>query len=102
MSKLFKISYGQQGSDSTGPYYITLLRECTVREFINEWLKNKSEWGYFGILPKTGSTIFGNPYCEYKHGKIEGDPLPYDVLNSKIKSVFGDGGWGRSDFLFAI
>ena len=102
MSKLFNISYGPQRSDCTGPYYITLLRECTVREFINEWLKNKSEWGYFGIKPKTGSTIFGDPCCEYRYGEIITAPLPEDILDSKIKSVSGSGGWTNSDFLFVI
>lgn len=102
MNDLFKIHCGPQGSDCTGPYHITLLRECTVREFIDEWLKNKQEWGYLGIANNKQFNIFGDPCCKYRYGKIVGDFLPQNVLDSKIKSVSGSGGWSRSDFIFVI
>lgn len=97
MNNLFRIDYGPQGGDATGPYYITLLKECTVREFINEWLKNKGEWGYFGIHDKAGHLC-----RDYKYGEIVGDPLPDYILDSTIKRVNGSGGWSRSDFIFWI
>lgn len=106
-SKLFDIEYGRAGSDCTSKYYVTLKRECTVGEFINEWMKDTREWGHFGIVPvdiakRKEHILFGNPACEYKHGSIVGDPLPDYILNSKIKYVFGSGGWSRSDFQFVI
>lgn len=105
MSNLFTISYRYRNaaSDCTIPYDITVLKKCTVREFINEWLKDKREWGYFGIHNKDSTfDIFGSPKCEYSHGEITSDPLPDYILDSAIKHVTGSGGWSRSDFLFWI
>lgn len=107
MNDLFDITYGPQGSDCTGPYYITLKRECTVREFIEYWLSHYSnEWGYFGIAVSSSESlsdlIFGNPRCEYKWGKVITEPLPDAILDSKIKRVTGSGGWSNSDLLFYI
>lgn len=101
MNDLYNIQYGPQGGDCTGPYYITLKRECTVGEFIENWISNKQEWGYFGIYDGKG-TPFGNPQCEYRYGKIITDPLPEEILNKKIKHIHGHGGWTRSDFLFEL
>lgn len=98
---LFDIRFGPAGSDETGPYYITLKRECTVREFIEYWLKNYSnEWGYFGIYD--GDSIFGHPNCEYSKGQINTYPIPDEFLGKKIEKVYGSGGWSRSDILFKI
>ena len=72
----------------------------TIRQFIDEWLKNDSEWGYFGIAD--GKSIFGSPLCEYTRGKIKGEPLPDDILDRKFEYVAGSGGWSRSDFIFTI
>lgn len=94
------ITYGPSGGDCTSKYYISLTKEMTVREFIDEWLEDKREWGYFGIY-KMGA-IFGNPCCEYKHGEITSDPLPEEYLSKKIVKVYGSGGWSRSDFEFVV
>lgn len=100
-NELFILTLGPQGGDCTVRYYITLLKECTVGDFINFWLENyKSEWGYIGIHKK--GVIFGDPYCEYRHGELVSSPLPKDILDKKIIKVFGYGGWSRSDIEFII
>ena len=99
--KNIQISYGRVGGDETCRYYVTLNKPMTVGEFIDEWMKeNPNEWGYFGICKK--GTIFGEPRCEYSHGKIKGEPLPQEYLSKKIKAVYGSGGWSRSDFEFVV
>ena len=45
MTDLFDIYYGEQNPSCDGKYYITLRKECTVREFIEEWMKDEREWG---------------------------------------------------------
>lgn len=98
---MINISCGPSGWDCTAPYYITIDKPKTVGEFIYEWLsKMPTEWGYFGI-DKPG-TIFGEPNCEYHHGKIVSKPLPDEVLKKQIVDVSGSGGWTRSDFLFEV
>lgn len=88
------------GSDCTGPYSVSISKPMTVREFINELLSTyPGEWGYIGIY-KYG-TIFGDPYCEYWHGKLLYS-LPDEYLDRKIEQVDGSGGWSRSDFLLKV
>ena len=93
------IRYGKTASDATAQYYITLAKPMTVGEFITEWLTT-GEWGYFGI--RKPGVIFGDPQCEYMHGKIIGKGLPEEYLNKPIKNVYGSGGWSRSDFEFEV
>lgn len=95
-----EIYRGSTGSDCTGLYIITTPFGMTVREFITEWMEDKREWGYFGI--NDGKSIFGNPCCEYRDGKIISEPLPNDILDSVILKTEGRGGWSRSDFIFTI
>ena len=96
---MIKIDYVQSYSDDTYKYAMSFPDEMTVGEFIEEWLKNKNEWGYFEVC---GSSIFLEPKCEYANGKIKGDPLPEYLLTAPIIEVQGSGGWSRSDFLFLI
>ena len=102
MTKRIKIHRGPTGSDCTGPYTITIPDGMTVREFITEWMEDTREWGYFGINDGNWKSTFGNPCCEYRHGKIITEPLPNDILDSVILKTKGWGGWSRSDFIFNI
>ena len=88
------------GSDCTGPYFVSISKPMTVREFINELLSTyPKEWGYIGIYkPKT---FYGDPCCEYSHGKLLYS-LPDKCLDQKIEQVEGSGGWSRSDFLLKV
>lgn len=100
MSKI-QIRKGREGGDCTAPYYVTIQKPTTVGEFIEEWMKDEREWGYFGICNKS-EPFFGSPVCEYWHGKIKGEPLPKEILKSNIDEVMGCGGWSRSDFQFKL
>ena len=98
---MIKINYGKGYSDDTFQYIVTISRPMTVGEFIEEWLREQpSEWGYFGIYD--GESVFGNPKCEYRQGRLTTAPLPTKYLNTEIDIVLGSGGWSRSDFAFKI
>ena len=98
---MINITYGKPYSDDTWEYIITTDNK-TVGDFICEVLKDKDEWGYFGIYDSKTISALGNPKCEYSDGRIIGKPLPQEYLNKEIKSVSGSGGWSRSDFLFMV
>lgn len=98
---MIDIMYGKPYSDDTWDYIITTDNK-TVGDFIREKLKDKREWGYFGIYNSKKNSAFGSPRCEYSDGKIIGEPLPQGYLEKEIKSVSGNGGWSRSDFLFVV
>ena len=98
---MINVTYGKPYSDDTWDYIITTDNK-TVGDFINEVLKNKNEWGYFGIYNSKNNSAFGNPRCEYSDGKIIGEPLSQEYLNKEIKSISGSGGWSRSDYLFVV
>ena len=94
------ISYGRSGTDCSNEYLISFPKGMTVREFIEEQLKDTSEWGYFGV-----KRLVYKPdalCCSYKYGAIESKALPEEVLDSVIIEVTGSGGWSRSDFRFII
>ena len=97
---MINIRTGPAGSDCTAPYYITIDKPKTVREFINEWLMNHpKEWGRFAIYKK--GTI-GEPACEYKYGEIVGEEIPTEYLDAEIEKVTGYGGWTLSNFMFYL
>jgi len=98
---MINVMYGKQYSDETWDYVITTDNR-TVGDFIREVLKDKREWGYFGIYNSKMLSVFGNPKCEYAFGKIIGEPLPQEYFSKEIKSVSGSGGWSRSDYLFVV
>lgn len=86
--------------DETSRYDVSLKRPCTVREFVEEVLSNEREWGYIGIYKK--GTIFGDPECEYKYGKLITEPLPEEYLNKIVVKCEAGGGWSRMDFLIYV
>lgn len=45
LKDLVNISYGPQGGDCTGPYYITPKKSFTVRDFVNAVIADTREWG---------------------------------------------------------
>lgn len=92
---MIRIRYGKSYGDETNEYIISYPEGMTVREFIDEWISDEREWGFFKLFNRSG-------YCEYRYGKIITDPLPDEILDSPIKRVSGSGGWSRSDFNFVI
>lgn len=86
--------------DCTAPYSVTNYKAKKVGELIQEILKEKpKEWGYIGI--KDGCSIFGNPECEYRYGKLL-NTMPGDILEAEIEKVSSSGGWSRMDYLITI
>ena len=99
LKDLVNISYGPQGSDCTGPYYIIPKKSFTVRDFVNAVIADTREWGYIGIaVPRA---IFGNPNIEYKYGKLIAN-FPDEILNKQVLELSGSGGWSRSDYILKI
>ena len=97
ITDLFRwVHTGGPYGDETSTYDVFLERPCTVREFVEEVLRNDREWGYIGIH-KEGS-IFGDPQCEYKYGKLITDPLPEEYLDKMVVKCKAGGGWSRMDF----
>ena len=72
----------------------------TVGEFVQSVLTNEpEEWGYIGIYD--GKSIFGDPCCSYKYGKIL-SKLPENVMDKVILSANASGGWSRMDYILKI
>ena len=94
--KLFElISAGPEAGDCTAPYNIRFNRECTIREFIDEVLK-QNEWGYITI-----DDYVNGPCCEYRNDKLL-TPLSHAILDMPIKSATAHGGWTRMDYFLDI
>ena len=88
-----------EGSDCTAPYEVQLNGEYTVGEFINDVLKDVREWGYIGI--NNDRTVFGDPHCEYKYGKLT-SPMDEKFLNMRVTSARASGGWSRMDYILSV
>lgn len=100
MFKLIRTS--PEGSDCTAPYDVELGGKYTVKEFIEDVLKDAREWGHIGIDPGPGvSSVFGDPHCEYSHGVLKSN-LPEDILEMSISSARASGGWSRMDYILSI
>ena len=99
LKDLVNISYGPQGSDCTGSYYITPKKSFTVRDFVNAVIADTREWGYIGIAAPRAT--FGNPNIEYKCGKLTAN-FSDEILNKQVLELFGSGGWSRSDYILKI
>ena len=97
---MIEIKYGQSHSDATYDYIITISQPMTLREFIDEWIQDNGEWGYFYLWD--GRSRLDYDKCEYRYGEIISEPFSDDILNKEIKSVSGSGGWSRSDFCFVL
>ena len=92
---------GERHNDGTASYKIVLDREYNVQEFINEVLKNKKEWGYIGIKSDNFLKFFGEPFCEYRYGKLL-NALPNHILSKSIKSVNAHSGRSRMDYILEL
>ena len=99
LKDLVNISYGPQGSDCTGSYYITPKKSFTVRDFVNAVIADTREWGYIGIAAPRAT--FGNPNIKYKCGKLTAN-FSDEILNKQVLKLSGSGGWSRSDYILKI
>ena len=100
MKPRFKLKQcGPVRGDETAPYEVTFSEPLTVKDFVSDVLSNKEEWGYIGISKER--TIFGDPNCEYRWGKLL-SCLPPEYLSKKIVSAEASGGWSRMDYLLTV
>ncbi len=89
------------GGDCTAGYSVTLDKDYTVEEFINEVL-TKNEWGYIGIWSDEQAWFDrGDPYCEYKRDKLI-TQMPNDIMGKKIVKAKASGGWSNMDYLLTL
>jgi hypothetical protein len=77
------------GGDCTAGYSVELDKDYSVKDFIENVLTIKGEWGYISIKGKSS--------CEYKYGKLLSE-LPPDLLVVKVLNVKASGGWSRMDY----
>jgi hypothetical protein len=82
------------GSDCTAPYDVKDYKAKTVREFIQEMLKERpNEWGKIQV-----KKMFGGGFCTYRNGRLLSDLRP-EFLDLEIHEVKSAGGWGCMDYL---
>lgn len=91
---------GPVWGDCTAPYEVILDKEYLVREFIEEVLERKREWGYIGIKTDNPFRCLGEPKCEYRYGQLLGTLPGY--MSRKIKSVTAHGGWSCMNYILEL
>lgn len=96
--KLGEILY--RSTDATCDYELLITKPCTLREFVKDVLSNKHEWGDIGIASEDPMNVFGNPYIEYKHGKLL-STFPDELLDKQIDIEAehrASGGWSLMSY----
>lgn len=84
----------KSGSDCTNLYKVSLDKEYTVQEFLDEAFSiRKNEWGSISIYNK--EIKIG---CSYSKSQIPYIQIPKDVLTKKIKDVSATGGWSNMNY----
>lgn len=89
---------GRTMGDETTPYYVTDYKAETVREFVDEVLENKREWGYIAVKNTSHGFFFANPHCEYRYGELLSN-LSNELLDATIEHIESCGGWSRMDYM---
>lgn len=81
-----------EGDDCTAPYDIDFFESYKVKEFVDDILSNKEEWGWITIrFDKTERTF------EYRDGRLKTE-LPKELLSRTIVFAGASGGWSRMDY----
>lgn len=89
-----------QSNMASNIYELIFRRQITVREFIEEVLKDGGEWGVIRV--DIGEDHYwDNPTCEYSRGKLI-SKLPEEYLDRIIVSGKSDGCWGNMDYLLKM
>lgn len=94
------IHTGGPYGDCCSAYDVTLDREYTVEEFVEEVLKTKpGEWGPITIATDLKHTFTSKvDECEYKDGKITRDFARPGSRAMKISEVKAHGGWSLMNY----
>ena len=108
MGNSFNIrGHGPSGGDQCSEYFIDVSPSATVGDVINDILSNKGEWGDIRI--ERGSLRKNDHKIEYKYGKLLKDNMSEEekyfwnnLLDWKVVSMSGYGGWSASDYWLTI
>lgn len=105
---IFKIvKHGPCGGDQCSPYHIEVSPSATVKDVIEDILSNKNEWGSIRIERENWRD--NDHEIKYKHGKLLKDTMSKEekyfwnnLLDWKVVSMRGHGGWSNSDYWLTI
>ena len=89
------IRTGGPFGDCTCNYRVEPKCEFTVKEFVDEVLKDKCEWGDIKIDINHTGRFYGidGPKIVYKHGKLTTPNFSDDILRQKVEIGRANGGW---------
>lgn len=91
---------GHMGGDCSSAYHIRLLRDFTVKEFVERVLNIKDEWGEIRICAPDGRII---AELDFNRGDIKREDPEFEKFYDRtIESVSGHGGWSASKFLIWV
>lgn len=97
----FKQTAPKEGyfGDCTARYDVSLDGEYTLREFVDEVITNRSgEWGRIEVPERCKNDgAYTILRIEYRWGKLL-SKFPDNILDRKIKSIKGSGGWSAMDY----
>ena len=107
MGNSFEITgYGEPGGDQCSKYFIDVSPSATVVDVIDDILSNKNEWGSIRIKQESWNK---EHKIEYKYGKLLKDNISQEeqyfwnnLLDWKVVSMYGYGGWSCSDYWLTI
>lgn len=85
-------------------YNALLNHEYTVREFVEEVLKEKpDEWGSFVVTTDLKHIYNGSRgRCEYNKGNITKGFERAEIAEMKIKEVKANGGWSLMQYFIKV
>ena len=91
------VKTGGPYGDESCTYDIKLLRNITLKEFVNIVVSDTKEWGYICL-----GSFLSKKRIEYRWGEILSNTLPSESLNKEIESVTSNGGWSRMDYYIKL
>lgn len=93
---------GGMGGDATYPYDVIMDRPYTVKEFVDEVLAEKENWGCVHVSDNPRNML-GKALCWYRYGKLEEEYASLEEYENRlVKSAHGSGGWSRYDFTLMV
>lgn len=100
----FVYDYGPAGDQCYG-YKLRMERPCTVREFIEEILRQRpGEWGAFEITPLADYGYYTGRELRVefeKGGKLK-NSIPEAAAGKLVQKAKARGGWTAMDYFVAI
>jgi len=89
--------------DCTDNYIITLNKQMTVSEFINQWIINNNDlFGVIDIIQNGESSLDSIYYCKYYRGRIETNTISIMLNKKVITKITANGGWGLMNVVVTV